>query len=473
MTLASLAPVPQAAAMREVSLVEQLGGWLQIALALWLAGAAVFLAFGIARYQRQRRAALDGAVQLARLGSIRLIRSHAVRGPIAFGVLDRVIAVPDDFDTRFDDAQRRLALDHELSHHRSGDLIANHIAFVLLSLQWFNPLAWLSHAAFRFDQEAACDCRVLDKAGPRDRVDYGRTIAKAASGRALLFAGALDHNKTLHRRLKSMLTNPTPGRRLAGKLIVVGALAVALPLTATRAIDYVDVVAPTPPTAPAAPLAPLAPNAPLAAPAPMAPLAPVAPLAPLTPAMMQVAPIAPIPPVPPVPPVPPTYNGKVVIDGQHKQWNELSPQEKAKVRAAMAQARHALRNSHVSRAQVNAAMAEARADLAANRIDMQRELHQARREIAQAMREIDRNAVQLRKHGQDPEALKASVRASLKAVEAIDIEAITRNALAAVDPAMIERSLAAAEEGMRRAEAAIDSAVDDDNDRDVDNDYDD
>ena len=57
------------------------------------------------------------------------------------------------------------------------------------------------------------------------------------------------------------------------------------------------------------------------------------------------------------------------------------------------------------------------------------------------MREIDRNPAELRSHGQDPEALKATVRASLKAVEGIDIEAITRAPWLSVDPALIERSL--------------------------------
>ena len=138
-----------------------------------------------------------------------------------------------------------------MSHHRSGDLIVNHVAFVLLGLLWFNPVAWLAHAAFRFDQEAACDARILDHAGPDDRAAYGHAIAKAASGRTLLFASALDHHHNLHRRLNSMLYHQTPKRRLAGKLIIIGALAMAVPLTATRAIDFVDIAAPIPPPPPA------------------------------------------------------------------------------------------------------------------------------------------------------------------------------------------------------------------------------
>ena len=153
-----------------------------------------------------------------------------------------MIAVPADFDRLYAEHERRLALE-QACHHRSGDLIANLAAFAVLCLQWFNPLAWIAHAAFRFDQEAACDARVLDKAGSEDRSDYGRAIAKAASGRALLFASALDSRTMLQRRLKSMLSNPTTGRRLTGRALVLAAIAVALPLTATRAIEYVDILA--------------------------------------------------------------------------------------------------------------------------------------------------------------------------------------------------------------------------------------
>ncbi len=432
LTLAQFAP-----AASDLSLIELLGGWPTLLIAIWATGAILFLALGLIRYRRQRIAVLNDSVQLARLGSIRLVRSHAVRGPIAFGILDRVIAVPHDFDQRFDEAQRRLALDHELSHHRSGDLIVNHLAFVLLGLQWFNPLAWIAHAAFRFDQEAACDARVLDTAGPSDRAAYGHTIAKAASGRALLFASALDHQNNLHRRLKSMLTNPTPSRRLAGKLAVVAALAVALPLTATWATRYVDVEAPTAPTPPTPPSPATAPEAPLA-PIPPQPAA---------------APVAPLPPLPPVAP-----RGMVTIDGKQVAWKDMSPKKKAEIRASLDEARRGLAATHIDRAAMRAELQQAMAEMKNNQGEMRRDLEAARREVDEAMREIDASADDIRRAGQDPEKMKALVRASLKSVEHIDVEAITRNAMAGVDPALIERSIAAAEEGIRRAQAEIDAA---------------
>jgi multidrug resistance efflux pump len=89
---------------------------------------------------------------------------------------------------------------------------------------------------------------------------------------------------------------------------------------------------------------------------------------------------------------------------------------------------------------------------------MRRELAEARAEVDEAMREIDAHSAELRRSGQDPEQLKATVRASLKAVEAIDVEAITRQAMASVDPATINAAMAAAQAGLAKAEAELERA---------------
>ena len=124
-----------------------------------------------------------------------------------------------------------------------------------------------------------------------------------------------------------MLTNPSAGRRLAGRLTVIAAVAIALPLTATRAIEYVDKLAPADPQA-AAPVAVRAAPAAMAAPAPAA--APAGPAAPA--------------PVVNVDPLQSIDAGKrvIVINGKSKKWSELTPQEKAEVRQSIAKARREL-----------------------------------------------------------------------------------------------------------------------------------
>jgi beta-lactamase regulating signal transducer with metallopeptidase domain len=418
----------------EPSLMDQVGGWPTILLTLWLGVAAGLFIARILAFRRDRAAILDTSVELDWIGEIQLIQSPAVSGPVAFGIFSRVIAVPADFYELYAPHERRLALEHELAHHRSGDLVINLFAFVLLCLQWFNPLAWMAHAAFRFDQEAACDARVLDRAKAQDRADYGRAIAKAASGRALLFASALDRRNTLHRRLKSMLTNPSSGRRTAGRLIVLAAVAVTLPMTATRAIEYVDVPDPTPVAH-----APIAPAAPVAAVAPVAAIAPAAPAVPVRPAKSL------------------DFDGEgtIHINGKVKQWRDLTPEEKAEVRQSIAHAKKELARTRIDREEINREIREAMAEAKLDKEELQRDLAEARDEIERALRDVDAHVVDIRRSGQNPDQIKATIRASLKSVEAIDVEAITRQAMASVDHRAIEASVAAAEASVARAQAEI------------------
>jgi len=422
----------------ETSLIDQFGGWPTVLLTLWLGVAAGLFAARILAFRRDRAVIMEGSTDLDWIGSILIVQSPDVRGPLAFGIFDRVIALPADFFDSYAPHERGLALEHELSHHRSGDLVANFFAFVLLCLQWFNPLAWVAHAAFRFDQEAACDARVLDKAKAHDRADYGRAIAKAASGRALLFASALDRRNTLHRRLKSMLTNPTAGRRMTGRLMVLATVAVALPLTATRAINYIDVPAP----APAAPVAPTPPAA--------------QPIVPATP-----TPVAAVAPVAPVAAVHPTRSldfgdgGTIHINGQTRHWKDLTPAEKQEVRSAIRHAKDELARTHIDREQIQRDIREAMEDVKVDQAEMRRDLQDARKEIERAMREVDAHVVDIRRSGQNPEQIKATIRASLKSVEAIDVEAITRQALASVDHEKIAASVAQAEASIARAQAEM------------------
>ena len=444
--LASVVPPPEPSLFEQ--LLGQAGGIQTVLLTLWIGvGLGLFVARMLA-FRRERAAILEDSVQLARIGSIRMVRSSAVTGPLAFGIFDRVIAVPANFDRLYADHERRLALDHELAHHRSGDLVANLFAFVLLCLQWFNPLAWVAHAAFRFDQEAACDARVLDKVKADDRADYGRAIAKAASGRALLFASALDRRNTLHRRLKSMLTNPSAGRRLAGRLTVIAAVAIALPLTATRAVQYVDKLAPAAP-APAASVAPAVSVAPVAEPA--VPASPAAP-----------APIAQVDPVQSI------DVGKrvIVINGKTKRWDELTPAEKTEIRQSIAKARRELAEHRIDSSQIQAEVQQALAESNIDKEELQRDLAEARSEVASAIAEIEAHSAEMRRAGVDPEQIKASVRASLKGIENIDVEAIRKSALASVDTAQIQGNV---EKALSAAEAELDR-IDDLDDHDNDDD---
>lgn len=235
--------------------------WTALALTIWIGGAAMLFLWRSWSYIQQREDILAEAKPVEVIDGIRIVEAPAVAGPIAFGLFDKVVALPSSFFRNYSERERELALAHEISHHRSGDLFVNLAAFGLLCIHWFNPLAWIAWRAFRFDQEAACDARVLGASRADDRPVYGRAIAKAASGRPLIFASALDNKKLLKQRLRTMNFNDkSPIRRKAGLILVAAGIAVALPLTAS--VSYAYVQAPEAPAAPEAPRAPDAPDAP-------------------------------------------------------------------------------------------------------------------------------------------------------------------------------------------------------------------
>lgn len=263
----------------EPGLLEGLG-LAEIALGVWLAVALAFLAWRFVGYRRMRRVLLAEARPVGEIGKVRLVETPALTAPVAFGVLDKVIALPPLFMAQRDVAARDLAIAHELAHHRGHDLLANFAAQALLALHWFNPLAWLGWRAMRRDQEAACDARVLAGRDRGERARYAALIAGTAAGQRLALAAPMAcpmlGDKSIIHRLRSLsMSGVTPARRRFGRVLL-GATALALPLTASISYSAATAQEPAPP-APQAPRTLDLPPAPAAAEAPLAPEAPQAP----------------------------------------------------------------------------------------------------------------------------------------------------------------------------------------------------
>lgn len=249
----------------------------QVVVELWLASALAFLVWRAVMYRRMRRELLADAQPVGEVGKVRLVETPAVAAPVAFGVLDKVVALPPLFMAQPDTVARDLAIQHELQHHRGNDLLANMAAQVLLALHWFNPLAWYGWRAMRRDQEAACDARVLAGRDRDERALYAALIVDIAAGPRLALAAPMAcpvlGDKSVIHRLRSMsMADITPARRRLGRGLVITAVTLALPLTAS--ISYSVASAQQPAVRPVAPVAPIATVDPDSPEAPAAPAAP-------------------------------------------------------------------------------------------------------------------------------------------------------------------------------------------------------
>jgi beta-lactamase regulating signal transducer with metallopeptidase domain len=214
--------------------------WPQASLVLWLAGAAIYLALQLIRHHRFVAEALRVGRPLDIAGvEYDVVASGAIHGPLATGLIHPLILVPADFTQRFDREQQRLALLHEQSHHRRGDIWASAAALVSTALLWFNPLVHLALGAFRRDMEAACDASVLADTGRKAAPAYAETILRCAASpvpRSLCALTAIDELKG---RLIMLNTSHGPARRYAG-LIVAGAISVGGIALAMPAVAHPD-----------------------------------------------------------------------------------------------------------------------------------------------------------------------------------------------------------------------------------------
>jgi beta-lactamase regulating signal transducer with metallopeptidase domain len=205
------------------------GQWVPFMLAMWAGGAVIFLVLQWLAY----RAFLGRIRETSRparppsFGGIGTWISDSVDGPLALGVIERRIVLPGDFSRRYNPVERRLALEHELVHHRRGDIWWNLAAMLVLALNWFNPVAWLAFRAFRSDQELACDAAVARTASLDERCDYARALVKSASRPGLIAACALNPAGELKRRLRMMRVHRSSRMRSAGGLVALGAFAAA------------------------------------------------------------------------------------------------------------------------------------------------------------------------------------------------------------------------------------------------------
>ncbi|MGB3797564.1 MAG: M56 family metallopeptidase [Alteraurantiacibacter sp.] len=255
-----------------------------VLLPLWIGGALVFIGWRIREYVQMRRYVLAGSIPVGDAGKVRLVETPAVSSPIAFGIVDKVVALPPAFMALYDIKARDMAIAHELAHHRGQDLVANIAAQPLLALHWFNPLAWWGWRAMRRDQEAACDARVVAGCARSERAVYAEVIAGFAAGEHLTLAAPMAcpvlGEKSIIHRLRSLTMTEVSSRRRRIGIAAITTTALALPLTAS--ITYAKGEAPLPPqapTAPNAPEAPIAPEAPLAPESPLSPAPPVPPSA--------------------------------------------------------------------------------------------------------------------------------------------------------------------------------------------------
>jgi beta-lactamase regulating signal transducer with metallopeptidase domain len=192
------------------------------ALVLWLAGALVLvvrLAVSLAHLERLKRDALPVPVgvrdRLERWDAagkghrdVRLCRSADVSVPIAVGIFDAMILLPDNLlaDLPSDDLDRILL--HELAHLRRGDDWLNALERFAEAVLFFNPAVRWIVGQLDLEREVACDDWVLERRS--EAVPYAQCLVKLVESvawphRAAVAPGIFVTRRSISIRIERLL----------------------------------------------------------------------------------------------------------------------------------------------------------------------------------------------------------------------------------------------------------------------------
>ena len=105
--------------------------------------------------------------------------------PFVLGLIIPKIYLPSYLNKE----EQKYIIAHEREHIRRCDQVFKFLAYLALSIHWFNPLVWAAFLLSSRDMEMSCDEAVIRKLGPEIRADYSASLLRLATGHRII-AGA-------------------------------------------------------------------------------------------------------------------------------------------------------------------------------------------------------------------------------------------------------------------------------------------
>lgn len=210
--------------------------------AVWSIAALTFLGCQITTYSLSIYSASRDTTTIRLCRGISVARRRNVVAPFAAGVLRRRIFVPHDVALVFSLDEQLMVLRRECAHHYRHDTLANVAAIILLSMHWWNPLAYRAYRRFRSDQELACDAAVIAGLGSAAQYAYGAAILKCIAAQTCgAMVVPIGNRIDAGARITAITATPriTPGTKLPAALAVtLLATATMFSVIATRGLIY-------------------------------------------------------------------------------------------------------------------------------------------------------------------------------------------------------------------------------------------
>lgn len=154
------------------------------------------------------------ALTVARRMKVRLptciLLSEKIDSPMILSMGKTVLVLPTAFQEQYGMQSCRMAIAHELSHYRRGDLWWNFLASSISSLLFFWPPSWYAARRYYLQMESACDQLAISRAS-FDPKEYATLLVQLLQSRSLRPINpamvSMAHSRdftTIKERLKNM-----------------------------------------------------------------------------------------------------------------------------------------------------------------------------------------------------------------------------------------------------------------------------
>jgi beta-lactamase regulating signal transducer with metallopeptidase domain len=169
--------------------------------AAWLLGMAALIAYSIFSYLRLKK-----RLSTATLLSGNTYESDRIQTPFVLGLIAPRIYVP----LRVGLQERDYILRHEQVHIRRLDYLIKPVAFLALSVHWFNPLIWLSYILMVRDMEMSCDESVMKGSSEDIRVNYSTSLLSLSARQSGLLSPLAFGESNVKARIRNVLNFRKP-----------------------------------------------------------------------------------------------------------------------------------------------------------------------------------------------------------------------------------------------------------------------
>ncbi len=182
--------------------VNPLQFYTEIGTYIWILGIILLLTYSLISIF-----ILKKQLKSAQLIENNIFEAKNLKTPFVLGIIKPKIYLPFGLNIE----ERRYVLLHEQTHINRKDHIIKVLAFLILSIHWFNPLVWIAFMLMSTDMELSCDEQVLKKMNTDIKKLYANSLLSLATGRHILNGSPLAFGEgNVKGRIKNVLNYKKP-----------------------------------------------------------------------------------------------------------------------------------------------------------------------------------------------------------------------------------------------------------------------